>query len=1428
MVTIGKRLFTLVVAVFGVLTTLIFEPAVFCGMTLPLGARLVGWKAKAESARITFTGKMEIHHLEAVNPQKSRLALDSALIELNPRAVLSGVLEIIRCDFKFGLVDLELSEGPSSGSTPSWKLPFQLREASLQVVEGRLRMDQGAWILGGVKAEAQGWDGRTPTQMTGKIARLDWNGPGRQELGCTASWSVQKTSAPQGRDSWNLALTNEVQRVVDFSPWELTAPCHMEMRGNATRADTGDWSLRELRTSWQGVGVAPVVVRLNGEMRKSGEWSANLNLEPLSLDGFGILFQSRGVKALTGNLGGAINLNGGREQALTGSVNLTGQGVQLSPVNGPSWPPRPSETTFSSAGSWSAKDRSLHWDHFQATLGSQGQDPDMTMALNRPAVFHFGDKQLISDAPATLQWSLRGLELSALAPWLVSPQQLKVQGGQLSAAGQVQIQGTRLDLTGRLESRSMSAAGPALGGNLKVNSASLDFQGTMPERSKFKLQEANLAVAWEGGQAVDLTAKLQGEWDDDKKTGWVLGDAEAGLAGLAKAWSGAQFWPEAGQVKLHAEYNGQATGAGQGLASLRLGGMRWPGKPANFWAANLATEIKNEQGNWQLPQISLLADQGGVPLLEGEAAVNWKMVTEEFSLRLNLKKAESALLVPVLTIVTPDWKWDQASAQGAFEFFRNKMEDRVKAQLHGAMKVETGIPGHSRPVDFSAVEGAVQVSWPSSSSGVLLVDTLSLQARHQDGSDAVLASLDHPLKLEKKAGGSWKPAGKEVSSALIQFQGWPMGLFTPLVLPQASESSVLGTVSGTVKVFSDPVQGLLSGQANLQIPDLIIHLPRVELPPNRVNLQADISLGSPHGWQIQKSEILAQQDGVNWLTLSAEKSPHPGVVVLGKMDLAVASKNFPDLSPYLFGGAMELKAEAVEEGEGAKKIGYSVEVQQLQAQVPQIGKLDAVKVKSQGIVEWQRGLNSLSEVNFTAKGSMGTLELQKVAWVKKGSVAWEGGRISDGWVQTLSSPWLSPVRWLDGDVVLGEGFWEPGEHGGSGEADLTLLDVRLMENAKLPPASLRIRGAYEYDNRGEGFDLRDVTLLFPDFRDDPVLIPSFHWGPGSWRAQIQGGVLDLRGLLAQTQVWQDAPPTPQAPFPAARRIDLSASLEKIVVQEAEVGPVKIPRLLLGPDEILLEPAMVQVQGGAIRASVLGAGAGQPVKARVEMNKFPLGAILGNAIHDARGPIGGWADFQLSAQAEGSSREQLRRSLNGQGSFRLYQAHLENLPSLSQALQKTGALLGSSYIAGSELNDLGSDFQIQGERITVPNLQVVGNAISASLSGWLNWCSQVLDFQLRFALTKEAMQSSGQLQGAMTQLIGKSNDYYTKIPGDARITGTLSDPNVQMDIGKMLAESGINLLLNAPSGVLQGTDGATGGLTKPVTAPIQGLFKAIGF
>ena len=1429
LVKIGKFLLSVFLGVLGLLATLLFEKNVFQGVTIPLVAKGLGWKARVVSAQLTPFGKLEIQGLEAVNQEKSRIELDSALLVVRPESLFSGLPEIVTMDLKFGLIDLEMGDEAGEGSSVPMTVPLILREASVLLTEGRIRLSTGAWILGGLEAHAQGWDGRTPREIRAKVQKLDWNGPGKQEVAGAAVLKASKSKGSTG-DQWEANLTIDVATVVDFSPAELVVPCRLALDGQATIQGGGGVTVDRLQGSWEGVGGVKLASSAKGQWTAVGDWAADLKLEPIDLGIAGILLQSRGVKSVAGKLGGTLGFQGGKKKPITAQLNLVGQEVQILPLAGPAWPPQPDAFSAAAVGAWSSEEKRLQVQSLQVGLTQKGQPQDLQVSLDRAATFDFKGGVPASSEAAVLQWSLRGMELSAVTPLVVAPSQLKVQGGQLSASGRADIQGSTIRLSGRMESRAMKASGSLVQGNLVVDSAAIDFRGNLQGSQKMNLEEAVLSASWEGGAATDLKAKVQAEWEWEKKEGWVLGDGEVGLGGLGRAWTGAKMWPESGQAKVHAEFSGNATAQGSGLISILLSTMHWLGETATPWQAKITSEVKSVAGVWSLPEVTVQADRGGQSLLEGKGTLSWDAKKGEGAAKVDVRKADSSLLVPLLSILTPAWQWKEATGHGMFQYERKGQQDRVEANLQGAITVETGIASQARPVDFSSVEGSVRASWPSTSSGYFSVDALTLIAKHRDGADAIRATLDKPLLLEKIAQGDWKPGGKELATGTIQYSGWPIGIFGPLIFPAAKESSLLGTMTGSIKIQSDPVRGVLRGDVDLKMPDLTITLPHLQLPENQVSLQASGSLDANRQIQLERVQLTSRQGTQGWLEFSAEQDAHDAVAVVGKADLAIAAQNIPDLAKWVSAGSLTLKAEVGSAKEGTRKVGYSTEITSLTAQVPSVGDLTHLGLKSQGIVDWKNGFSSISEVHLEAVGAMGNISIGKLSWSKEGPLSWEEGRIADGWLRILLASALRPGQWIDGDVVLGAGFWQPGNHGGSGEFDVTLLEARLMEDTKLSPASVRLAGDFEYDRRADSFSLKDATLLFPEYRNNPVQIPSLLWRPGSISAQILGGVLDLRGVLAQSKDLLRAPADTKKAGAKDEdiRIDLSVDLQKIVVAEASVGPIKVPRFRWGPEGILLEPSSVRVEGGSMGASIVSSGTGQPVQARMTMSKFPLGAILGSMIADAQGPIGGWIDLSLSGQASGPTIAELRRSLKGQGSFRLYQAHLERLPSMAKALQSTGTLLGSTFIAASQINDIGADFTLEGENINLPSLQVTGTALSANLNGWLNWFAQTLDFKLRFALTKEAMQSSGQLQGSMTQLIGKSNDYYTKVPGEARISGTISDPKVEMDIAKMLMESGINLLLNSPNGILQGANGATGGATAPVTAPIQSALKIFGF
>lgn len=1390
--------------------TLLFQPTVFCEITLPVVAKLAGWKAQAVSARFSPFGSLEIQGLEAVNERKSRIAMDSAIIEFDPLRLLTGRPEVLRADFRFAMVDLEVESGRTAPEGPKVSLPFSLREASLELAEGRIRTDTGAWILQSARAAAEGWDGQTPREIRLDLGRLDWDGPAGQELATRTQASAKKNRMASGGDRWDVRFKTEVTRVMNFAPWSLISPCQLQLEGSAERNPNGGWQVRSLQAAWQGVGGARLAAQVNGTFGTEGNWDAEVSLAPADLQLAGLFLQPRGIQEVRGSLEGTIRLQGGPQKPLQAGVELSGRNFQLTASGNAAWPTQPAGLSLSCLGDWNEREGLLRGSKLSVRLIREGQPPDLEVTLDRPATWQLGQKPSGgASEPASIQWAVRGMELAAVVPLVANPKNLKLDGGKLSAQGQATIEGPKISLAGRLESRTMTAAGSWLQGKIALQSASVDFQGYAMGGTQAHLEKADLQVSWEGGKEKDLAFTAKAEWDWSKGGGFLAGDLTAGLAGLGQAWEGAKFWPEEGQAQAHVEFSGNPIEKGSGLISVTLSGMRWPGETAAAWGAKISSELMAEQGQWNLPEAVLQAERSGQPLLSAKIGASWNPPLDQIQAKVELSRAESSFLVPLLKIFTPEWQWTAASGSGSFAFSRKGSHDFVEADLEAAVAVETGTPERPRPVDFSSVAGNVRASWPSGTEGEMAIEALALVAKHRDGTEAVHASLDAPLLLKKRGKGKWQPTGNQASSAVVKFAGWPMGIVAPLLLTEVQESSIAGTLSGFAKVVSDPRLGTLAAELDLASPDLSVQLPRFRVPENQAKLKADVSLGSDGTLVVRKMAAASQQNGVNWLELSAEKTSAESLAVVGKVDLGILGRNAPEWSNTLGAGQLSLRAAAGEFTNGSRRIQLEAQAQDCTVSWPAIGTMTGIQADLQGTVDWgEKELVGFENVQLAVNGPVGKMEVRQLGYQKGEAVNWASANVSEGWVSLLSQPWLKPNRWVGGNLFLAKGRWQPSDHGSSGTLTAVLEGGRISDQKTRTAFSAELSGDWEYDSRTHLFALKEGKLVFPEFKDKPVTVSSLQAGPGLFQAKVTGGVLDLRGFLAQGAAWQSAAQTPGPPM----RIDVSAFLEKLVLPEARVGPVKIERFRYGPEGVLLEPSSVEVQGGVIRGSIQPSGTDRVLQAKLFVENFPLGAILSPMIQDARGPLGGFAELQFTGQATGAKPEDLQRSLTGQGRFRLFQAHLENLPAIAKSMRGAGQFLGSNFIANSEINDLAGSFQVAGTRVTTQDLRASGTALAAGLRGWLDWMSQTIEFQMNLALTREAIQSSGQLQGVMTQLVGNSTDYYTKIPGSATITGTLADPKVQMDVGKMLAEGGINLLMNAPMGILQGAGGAAGGAT----------------
>jgi len=944
-----KFIATLVLGFLGIVSTLLFEPNVFRGVTVPLLAKSLGWKARAESARLSPFGKLQIEGLEAVNPSKSRIDLDSASVLVDLESLLTGKPEIVQAELKFGLIDLEVKESSESMSVPN--VPFSLREATLEIEEGRIRKGAGAWILAGVKGSAKGWDGRSPLEMQVGIEKLSWSGVGKEELSGTIGFQVQKKSVGVGADQWDGKLTVDCKSVVDLSPLELVVPCQLVLEGRAIGSLGTDWKIERFHGSWEGIGGAKISAMATGQWAKKGEWCVDLALDPVDLALVGVLFQSRGVKSVVGNLGGDIHLEGGGKQGLVGRAKLQGQGVQIASGLGLLWPARPADFLGNGSGAWVEKSHALKIESFQVELGQKGGTPDLQAKLDRPAEFILQGGVPTSTDTATLQWVFQGVELAAVAPLLVSPSKLKVQGGQLSAKGEAKIQGGTVQVAGRADSRAMRAGGSWLQGDVLVDSVAVQFRGVFEGASKVRLEEVLAQAAWPGGATEDFRTKVSAEWDWSKGAGWVIGDGEVGLAGLGSAWSGAKLWPESGLAKLHLEFSGNLQEQGRGLASATLNNMHWAGETDSPWRAKASTEVTLQAGMWAMPEITVQVGRTGQVLLESQGAIEWSPSRGEGRANLEFSRVESSCLVPILGVVTPYWKWQGASGSGSLQFERKGSQDSIKGRLDGSITVETGTPDHSRLVDFSTIQGQGQATWPSGSAGQLSIQELSLQARHRNGSDALKVSLDQPLSLQKVGNDEWRPSGQGVATGSVVYTGWPIGLFTPLVFPEAKETSLIGTASGFVKVRSDPKKGLIQGEVEVEMPDFTIDLPRVQLKDHQVSLKAGVTLSEKGDITVPKVSLKLQKGVKSWLNFTVLKEARPALLADGTLDLAVFKDVVPGASEFISDGDLALKAEVGEPKDGARTIGYSAVITGFSGGPAARGGIQGAEVKSQGIVQ---------------------------------------------------------------------------------------------------------------------------------------------------------------------------------------------------------------------------------------------------------------------------------------------------------------------------------------------------------------------------------------------------------------------------------------------------------------------------------------------
>ncbi len=312
----------------------------------------------------------------------------------------------------------------------------------------------------------------------------------------------------------------------------------------------------------------------------------------------------------------------------------------------------------------------------------------------------------------------------------------------------------------------------------------------------------------------------------------------------------------------------------------------------------------------------------------------------------------------------------------------------------------------------------------------------------------------------------------------------------------------------------------------------------------------------------------------------------------------------------------------------------------------------------------------------------------------------------------------------------------------------------------------------------------------------------------------------------KTSAGPAAASAPSAPTPAsaagpARALDLTldVKVDALKIRDFRLTDLVFPLRIQG-DVFDLPDARAALDGAPVSATVRtekGAGGGPaPFRFEAKGENLALGPLVDAFAPTLRGQIGGTLTLRAYGNGRGLSREALEQNLSGHLEIAARGAHLEKTAKLHNALAQLGALLESPEIAASTIDDLDGSAKIGAGRLTTDNFHAKGSALEASLRGEV-FFDQRLALEAAIKMKRSAMSKSSLLAPIVQAASAEQGDWI-RIPGGAKVTGTLDAPEIAVDKSKFARDTLINTGVNFLKQMLQKPDPAASTNAPPSAAP----------
>jgi AsmA protein len=324
---------------------------------------------------------------------------------------------------------------------------------------------------------------------------------------------------------------------------------------------------------------------------------------------------------------------------------------------------------------------------------------------------------------------------------------------------------------------------------------------------------------------------------------------------------------------------------------------------------------------------------------------------------------------------------------------------------------------------------------------------------------------------------------------------------------------------------------------------------------------------------------------------------------------------------------------------------------------------------------------------------------------------------------------------------------------------------------------------------------------------------------GALRFDLKGDAIDLDRYLPPSVEGEAPKAAPPGAAATALPLDTLRGLNivgKLVVDQIGIGKLKLSRVSASVDArdglVKLSPVSATLYDGTYTGDIAVDAKGKVAK--LSVNETLSGVQLAPLLTDLQGkaPIAGAASATVKATASGNSPDELKRGLNGNGSFKFTDGAINGINMAAMIRDAKAKLTGSGAAAGdaapkTDFSVMGGTFKITKGVVNNPDFAAKSPLLRITGKGTASLVSEALDYRTTISVVATAKGQGGKDLGDLAGL---------DVP--MIIGGTFAQPTYGIDpemLLKLLASSKLKDVVGAQKAkveqaVKEKLSGAVGG------------------